>query len=128
MPVAIVVEFSNDGLLKEFLQIGRGGFLGLELKGEEQQYKEKKENVYHMPGTRKEKKGSGLNSRSLKESISMSWLELKVDVQPWQHGWLPPPPLERFRHPEPGWCISLGPWQRTRAVGQRGYPSVWPMT
>ena len=51
MPVTVLVNFFLDGLLKEFLQIGRRGGLGLELKGKEQKRKKKKKNVYHMSGS-----------------------------------------------------------------------------
>ena len=56
MPVTVLVEFSRDGLVKEFLQIGRGGDLGLELKGKEQKCKEKKKNVYHMSGRKRKER------------------------------------------------------------------------
>ena len=60
MPVTVLVEFFRDGLSKEFLQIGRGEIMSLELKRKEQKCKKKKKNVYHMSG-RKRKERLRLN-------------------------------------------------------------------
>ena len=51
MPVTVLVEFPGDGFLNQFLQIGGGGFLSLELKGKViKQRKENKKSLYHMRG------------------------------------------------------------------------------
>jgi len=59
MPVTILVEFPDDGFLNQFMEIGGRGILSPELKGKEQQRKENKKSVYHMPGG-EIKRGSGL--------------------------------------------------------------------
>lgn len=128
MPVTVLVEFPGDGFLNQFLQIGGGGFLSLELKGKVKQRKENKKSLYHMRGRSRKERLRLEKPEPLKEFTSMSWLELKRDGLPLHREWLSPPPSERFRPPEQEWCNSLGSWQKTLVVGQLEYPSVWPMT
>lgn len=87
MPVTGIVKLFLFGLLNQFFQIGRDGFLSIEPRGKEKKHKNNKKCVSHIPGKgRKER--LRLEKPEPEEFTWLWWLALKRDGLPWHREWL----------------------------------------